>query len=137
MAGEKKFAKLGTKLVALEEAATDRLGDAEVLIQGGCYSSAITMELYALEISLKIAICRRLDVNALPVEFQIHDFDGLLVLSGLSNRLGLKEHTVIKKNWDFLLIEYGPAHVNDLRYSRGNLTVYEARDVIRRLRDPV
>ena len=95
------------------------------------------MGLYALEITLNIAICRRLNLGALPVEFQVHDFDGLLVLSGLSNRLGRAAYSAIKKNWDLLLKDYGSAQVNSLRYERGNFSDQQARDVLRRLRDPV
>jgi hypothetical protein len=137
MAGEKKFAKLGAKLADLEEANSDRLKDAEALINGGCHASAIAMGLYALEITLKIAICRRLDIAALPVEFQVHDFEGLLVLSGLSNRLNAVDFAEIKKNWDFLVGEYGPAQVSNLRYARGSFSDDQSKDVLRRLRDPV
>lgn len=137
MAGEKKFAKLGTKLADLEVAATDRLDDAEVLVQAGRHASAIAMGLYSLEITLKIAICRRLDVDALPVGFQVHDFEELLVLSGLSRRLGANSHAGIKKNWDYLVQEYGPALVSSLRYSRGNFSNDQSRDVLKRLKDPV
>jgi len=122
MAGERRFAKLGAKLSDLEEAAADRLRDADVLSEGGRHDSAIAMGLYALEISLKTAICRRLDLDALPTEFQIHDFEGLLVLSGLSTRLRSPEAAAVKANWDFLTGNYQSAHVNELRYSRGQFS---------------
>jgi hypothetical protein len=136
MAGERKYAKLGAKLTDLNEALEDRFKDAEVLIAGGCYASAIAMGLYALEIALKIAICRRLDLEALPVEFQIHDFEGLLILSGLSRRLEAPERAAVRKHWFFLIGKYKSSQAGTLRYSRGTFTSRQARDVIRRLRDP-
>jgi hypothetical protein len=136
MAGERKFARLGAKLSDLDEAVTDRLNDAAVLIDGGRHASAIAMGLYALEISLKIAICRRLDLEALPSEFQIHDFEGLLVLSGLSRRLKSPDHANVKKNWDFLTGKYHSAQVNELRYSRGKFSARQSKDVLKRLQDP-
>ena len=135
MAGVRKFAKLGTPLADLQAALTDRLQDAEVLIGGSCHDSSIAMGLYALEIALKIAICRRLDLEALPVEFQIHDFEGLLVLTGLSRRLEAPAHAAVRKHWAYLVGKFRSAQVNELRYARGRFSARQARDALRRLKD--
>ncbi len=131
-----KLSKLGAKLSDLEEAATARLEDARAL-EGSRYATAIAMGLYALEISLKVAICRRLDVDALPVTFQIHDFQGLLIFSGLSRRIEDPENVGIKRNWDFIVGKYNNHHTDSLRYSPG--TQYlpkDARKVLDCLEDP-
>ncbi len=45
------------------------------------------MGIYALEITLKVAICRRLDLPALPRPFEIHDLESLGVAAGLPRRI--------------------------------------------------
>ena len=43
--------------------------------------------IYASEIYLKVRACKKLDLDELPRAFELHDLDGLLVVSGLSRRL--------------------------------------------------
>jgi len=136
MAGEKRFARLGAKVADLEQAALDRLLDADILLAGERHASAIVMGLYALEITLKIAICRRLNLDALPVEFQIHDFEGLLVLTGLSRRLTEPDFLKVSSNWDSICKKHKNSHVNELRYGPATFTSRQAKDLLRRLRDP-
>jgi hypothetical protein len=82
MGGGSRFSTLGTQVNDLEAAATDRLLDAEALFAAGRFASAVAMGVYALEIQLKVLICRRLNLTALPRAFEIHDIESLLVLSG-------------------------------------------------------
>lgn len=65
MAGE-RLTRLGALTVDLDQAAQERLDDAEVLMRGGRYAAAITYAFYALEIRLKVLICHRLDIPNLP-----------------------------------------------------------------------
>jgi len=135
MAGE-KFSKPGAKLSELEEAASARLEDARVLAAHGRNATAIAMALYALEISLKVAICRRLDLDALPTDFQIHDFKGLLILSGLSRKIKEPANAKVESNWDFIITEYKTSHVDTLRYAPGTRYLpAHARELLRRLEE--
>jgi hypothetical protein len=136
MAGNRGYSKLGTKVTELEEAAAERLLDADILLAGGRHASALAMGLYALEMTLKVAICRRLDLHALPVEFQIHDFEGLLTLTGLSRRIQEPESSKVKNHWDFILKRYKSSHVNELRYAPSVYTTRQVRDFLHRLKDP-
>src|SRR5262249_14357700 len=63
---DKSFTKLGGTLADLEVAWQDRLADAEALFAAGRNAGAIADAIYALEIRLKVAICKRLDVEQLP-----------------------------------------------------------------------
>lgn len=114
MAAETLFTNLGAAVADLEIAAQDRLDDAEELLKAGRNASAITMGLYALEIRLKERICRRLDLDALPKAFQIHDLAGLLLLAGLSKRINDSVNSHVLYNWTELL--RWSKRLNDLRY---------------------
>jgi hypothetical protein len=114
MAGDRdrSFKKLEATAVDLRAASKDRLEDARILAAAGHPASAIAAGLYALEIFLKVLICQRLDLPALPKAFEIHDLEALLILSGLSQRLAGASH--IRFNWDQILI---PAQkLEELRY---------------------
>src|SRR5947209_8462382 len=137
MAPERSFTKLGTRFTDLEQASQDRLGDADVLFQAGRFASAIAMGIYSLEIALKAKICKNLDIDALPTAFEIHDLDGLLVVSGLKKRVETlhaaagvvgagsvivpgSSASAVKANWDFVL-QYKSQNINELRYRPSSL----------------
>lgn len=119
----------------LHQAAHDRLEDAEVLFDGRRFGSAIAMGLYALEIALKSAICRRLDLDYLPDQFFIHDLDKLLIFSGLSNKIArIKRPRNIKKNWEELVPH--ARRIDLFRYSSDpSWDETLARKVLHQLRD--
>ena len=105
----------GSDVGDLERAAHERLEDAEVLFAAGRYSAAIVMGIYALEIRLKVVICRRLDLPDLPKPFEIHELQELLILTGFSNKITtVKRPRDVSKNWDNL--EKTSRRVNELRY---------------------
>jgi hypothetical protein len=132
MAGERSYAKLGATRTSLQQAANDRLLDAEALLQAGRFASAIAEGLYALEITLKVLICKRLDLQHLPKAFEVHDFAGLLVLSGFSRQM----QGEVKLNWDEITRE-ADWHINALRYtSPSNLDQSFTTDFLARLRTP-
>ncbi|MDR3635110.1 MAG: hypothetical protein P4L84_15000 [Isosphaeraceae bacterium] len=115
MAVDRSFAKLGARVDDLGIAAADRLAEAELLFAAGRYSSAVMMGLYALEIQLKVLICRRLDLDQLPRAFETHDLEGLLVLAGLSRKIkSIKRPRGVEKNWIELL--RSSEEINDFRY---------------------
>jgi hypothetical protein len=134
MAGASPYRTLRARLADLQAAASDRLLDAEALYAAGRYASSIAMGIYSLEIALKVRICQRLGLTALPKPFEIHDLDGLLILSGLSAAKDAAS-AVVQSNWDFVT---DPAlDINDLRYlASGGWTQAQAQDFLRQLRDP-
>lgn len=116
MAGDRSFAKLGAPVNELDKAAVERLADAELLLAADRYSSAVMMGLYALEIRLKVLICRRLDLDQLPRAFEIHDLESLLVLAGLSRKIrSIKRPRGVHKNWLELL--RASEELNEFRYA--------------------
>jgi hypothetical protein len=134
MAGEEKFRKLRAKMNDLENSLQDRLTDAEVLFLGGRFASVIAMGIYALEIHLKVKICQRLDLDALPQAFEIHDLDALLHLAGLKRRLDDPASIRVRYNWDQITSQQ--FNVNELRYMPAiNYTQPQAADFLQSLRD--
>jgi len=115
MAAEQRFTKPGTTLSDLETAWSDRLADADALMTSGRHASAIVMGLFSLEILLKVLICRKLAIRHLPRAFEIHDLDGLLLLSGLSSRINEKAELLVRANWSFLV--RSSERLNEMRYS--------------------
>ena len=87
---DRTFTKLGESLADLEAAWQDRLADAEALFAAGRNAGAIVTGLYALEIRLKVAVCKRLDLERLTKSFEIHDLPALLLLAGWSRRIDRK-----------------------------------------------
>ena len=127
--------KLGSALPDLEAAWQDRLKDAEELLAAGRHGWAIATGLYALEIRLKVLICRRLDLDQLPRAFEVHDLAGLLLLAGLSRRIQRKPARGVKRNWDGILM-LAPL-LNDFRYTAdAKWTAAQAQEFFRQLRDP-
>ena len=134
MAAASKFATLGAPLTDLEATAVERLLDAEVLLASGRYPSAILMGLYSLEIHLKVRICRKLNLPALPRAFEIHEFDALLVLTGLQVSLHAAPR-VVQRNWEDLTDL--ALKLNELRYlSPTNWSQADAQTFLQKLRDP-
>jgi len=130
MAGRQSLDNLGASRIDLEVAAHDRLLDAEALFEAERYASSMAMGLYALEITLKVAICRRLDLDNLPTVFEVHDFEGLLVVAGLLKRLKHSSDDLIKVNWQ-TASAYGSRHFNEFRYLPSSLRDRrEARDLL-------
>ncbi len=114
MAGE-RLTKLGALASDLEQAAEDRFEDAKALLLAGRHAAAIAHGFYALEIRLKVLICRRLDVPKLPHVFQTHSLEALMLHTGLANKIrGVKRPRAVAKNWDELLALF--QQVDQIRY---------------------
>ena len=58
----------------------DRLAEGKALLAASYHAWAMATGLFALEIRLKVLICKRLKIDKLPRAFEIHDLDGLLLL---------------------------------------------------------
>jgi hypothetical protein len=136
MVKDRSYSKESTSLIDLRAAIAERLADAHCLLAGDRFASAIALGLYALEIALKTRICDRLDVDALPKPFEIHDLRELLILTGLGKRLADPSAVQVKANWDDLII-WQPQHVNELRYLPGHaITRQQAERLLFQLQDP-
>src|SRR5260221_14381594 len=109
-----RFSSPGTLRQDLEQAWQDRLQDAEALLQLGRTASAIADSVYALEILLKVLICKKLELDSLPRAFEIHDLSDLLLLAGLSRRIKEPSLRKTKVIWDEV-VAVGK-EINDLRY---------------------
>jgi hypothetical protein len=130
MPGGSKLSTPGALLADLQQAAADRLQDADALFAAGLYASAIAMGVYSLEIHLKVRICQRLNLTALPRAFEIHDLEGLLVVTGLQ-----AAPLPIQQNWEDIADEAD--RINDLRYlPAANWTQSDAQTLLQKLRDP-
>jgi hypothetical protein len=115
MAGERSFASLGARSIDLDVAWNDRLEDAEHLFNAGRNPTAISMGLYALGILLKVRICRILHLDQLPRPFEIHDLEGLMMVSGLRHALIKKHALPVKKNWTKIIKTFAVNH-HEMRY---------------------
>lgn len=134
MANGRSFAKLGAPLSELQAAAADRLQDAEALFLSARFASAIAMGVYSLEIHLKVRICQKLNLHALPLLFEIHDLEGLLVLCGLQPARNLASAAVIKNWYD---VASQALLINQLRYQpSSNWTQAQVQTFLEQLRDP-
>jgi hypothetical protein len=135
MAAKGEFTKLGAARADLEAAWQDRLAEAHALHTAGRHAWAIATALYALEIRLKVIICKRLDLDRLPRAFETHDLESLLLLAGLSRRIEKRSARKVKENWEKIL----PLAevVNDIRYQpAAKWAPQEAADLFGRLNDP-
>jgi len=114
----------------LKKIATTRLREARVLYKAGFYDGAAYLTGYVVEISLKVVICKNLNIDTYPDEgndkkfFRSHDFDRLLLLSGLSEKINAKNKTStgLFANWS-LITQWGP----ERRYVK--VGTYNKKDV--------
>jgi hypothetical protein len=90
------------------------------------------MDVYSLEINLKVLICKRLNLSRLPKAFEIHDLEGLLVLTGLRTALSFSPKAV-QSNWQDVVDV--SLTVNELRYSPSNWNQTDAQAFLGKLRD--
>jgi hypothetical protein len=134
MAGGSKLSTPGALLADLQLAAADRLLDADALFAAGRYAGAIAMGIYSLEIYLKVRICQRLNLTALPKLFEIHDLEGLLVMTGLQASRNAAPRAV-RDNWDDIMDMADL--INDLRYRpAANWIQTDSQAFLQKLRDP-
>jgi HEPN domain-containing protein len=132
---DQKFTKPGAPLAELDAAWQAHLADAEALFAAKRYAWAIVSALYALEIRLKVLICKRLDLKELPRAFEIHDLDALLLLAGLSRRIESKRLRKVKRNGDDILSQ--AEELNEIRYKpEKNWTRAQAARLLQQLKDP-
>jgi hypothetical protein len=129
-----EFTRPGATRADLEAAWQDRLAEAQSLHAAGHHAGAIAAALYALEIRLKVLVCRKLDLDHLPKAFEIHDLDSLLLLAGLSRRMERRSARKVKGNWEEVLDLAG--ELNTIRYQPAiKWTGRHAADLLTQLTD--
>jgi hypothetical protein len=125
-----------TSLARLEVAFREREEEAREMRRLGFHSTAAALRLYALEIRVKIAICKLLDLPCLPSACKTHDLSELIIFTGLWRELQDPSFSMIRENWD-ILQEYSKARLNDLRYQpRAELDPDDAAKIEAALDDP-
>jgi glutamate synthase domain-containing protein 2 len=80
-------AKTGIRREVLLRLADARAEEFDILRAAGRYAAAVYLGGYVLELLLKCAACRSLNLEALPVELQTHDLEVLLLFSGFQTTL--------------------------------------------------
>lgn len=120
----------------LKDIAVTRLKEARVLYQKAMYDGAGYLCGYVVETALKARICKNLRIKEYPDEgkdksiFSSHDFDRLLLLSGLQSKinLGHKKNKVLFANWS-LLTSWRP----ERRYKLGEFTKADVEELFKAL----
>lgn len=120
----------------LKELAKLRLKEAETLFHAGFYDGAVYLCGYVIEFALKARICRVLDIDDYPSSgklksaYAVHDFDQLLLLSGLKNKLNAA-NVELYTNWS-IATPWTP----ELRYEpKGTTSRAKAQEILDAVRD--
>lgn len=92
----------------LKKISEARLKSAQILLRAGDWYGSVEMMGYALECALKSVTCKTLHLDEYPSGtrnkkidnyFMTHNFDQLLIVSGMSNVFNLSSDLEIFKNW--------------------------------------
>lgn len=97
-------------IATLRQAYQLRQREYEALRAAGEWAGAVMHAGMLLELALKIAICKNMDVSHLPKVFQIHDLKLLLYCSGLRN--AVMNNPDLKRNFGVIATRW----TMDLRY---------------------
>jgi hypothetical protein len=124
-----------TTLVDLDAAWNEREQEANLLMTQGFSSIGLALRLYALEIRLKVLICKQLRLSVLPKACKTHDLSELIIFTGMWEELGDPVNSTIRQNWDFL-VDFSKKDLNNLRYiPRQKLAASELSNLIAALDD--
>ena len=125
-----------TTRVDLEHAWRDREAEAVLLIAGGRPLMALALRLYALEIRLKLSICKRLNLDNLPKACKTHDLPELVIFTGLWADLSDPANRDVRLSWD-LLAEFSKKRLNNVRYQpAASFDAVESAELTTALDDP-
>ncbi|MDM8557844.1 HEPN domain-containing protein [Candidatus Parabeggiatoa sp. HSG14] len=120
----------------LKELAKLRLKEAETLFNADLYDGAVYVSGYVIEFALKARICKLLDINEYPSSgklksaYAVHNFEQLLLLSGLQKKISLA-HAELHTNWS-IIIPWSP----EMRYqSKGTISKSKAEEILNAVRD--
>ncbi|WP_165066028.1 hypothetical protein [Paludisphaera rhizosphaerae] len=127
---------IDTTLVHLEAAWKEREEEAKGLSGLGFHSTAAALRLYALEILVKVVICKHLNLPSLPAACKSHNLVELLVYTGAWREMQDPSCSLVRENWD-TLVEYSRDRLNDLRYEpRTELTQEDVARIDAALDEP-
>jgi len=122
----------------LKELAALRLKEAETFFNAGLYDGAVYLCGYVIEFALKARICKLLGVNEYPASgrlksaYAVHDFDQLLLLSGLKNELD-SANAELYTNWS-VATPWTP----EIRYRpKGYVSKDEAEELLCAIKDKI
>src|SRR5438876_2806480 len=96
----------GTRGTVFEHVARVRLEDARVLFGERRYAGAIYLAGYAIECLLKWAGTRRQEEDYLPAQFETHDWDRLLLQTGLQP--AMSREPALQASFTELAESWGP-----------------------------
>lgn len=120
----------------LRELAKLRLKEAETLFSAGLYDGTVYLCGYVIEFALKARICKLLEIDEYPASgklksaYAVHDFDQLLLLSGLKNKLN-NANAELYANWS-VATPWTP----EIRYSpKGSFSEDKAEEILHAVRD--
>lgn len=118
----------------LRDISKARLKSASILITAEDYDGGAYMLGYALECALKAAVCKSLRISSYPSDtkkhghFLTHNFDQLLVFSGLSDVFSLSGDIQGFQNWSDFTGMY-PGEWPSMRYNKDNLDRFDEKKV--------
>jgi len=117
-------------VATLRQAYQLRKREYDALRAAGEWSGAVMHAGTLVELALKIAICKNMDVTHLPKAFQVHDLDYLLYCTGLQNAFLnnpelLRNFTVGTTRWSM-----------EMRYKGAITTQRKAEKIHQALFDP-
>lgn len=110
----------------LKKLASTRLKEARLLHSKGLYDGAAYLCFYVIELALKARVCKHLKITEYPDEgdfrsvFLSHNFDRLILLAGLQNKVTAAEPRFT--NWNLLTQNlnsekrYEPIGTNDKNF---------------------
>jgi hypothetical protein len=113
--GSKSGLSLDTTLVNLEAAWRERVAESAVL-EPTSPTMAIASRVYALEIGLKVLVCKKLGLSSLPKHCMTHDLNEIMIFTGLHPELNDPVNVGLLKNWDEIA-RFSRERLNDLRYA--------------------
>ena len=127
--------------VEIKKIALQKLKDAELLYKRGSYDNAFYLADYSVELAFKARICKNIDIDNVFMPnskylklFKTHDFDVLLVFSGLSEKLENEKSLNVEfyDNWSYIC-----SWKEDTRYgASGSKTQVEALKLLTAIRHP-
>ena len=125
----------------IQKIALQKLKDAELLYDQGSYDNAFYLAGYCVELALKARICKNISIDYLFAPnskhlrlFKTHDFDVLIVFSGLSEKLEEEKalNNAFYKNWEYIC-----GWKEDCRYGiSGSKTQAQALEILDAIRHP-
>ena len=125
----------------IKKIALQKLKDAELLYDNGSYDNTFYLAGYCVELALKARICKNISIDYLFAPnskhlrlFKTHDFDILIVFSGLSEKLEEEKalNNDFYKNWEYIC-----GWKEDCRYGiSGSKTQAQALEILDAIRHP-